>query len=96
MSDISSSIKSNVRELMDTHRPQLDLVEFKKMFMYDKLYTMQIFLVKKLISSLQITNVRDLFQGTIEYHKFKETNWYAIGGTKHPLFKTLVSLKKCL
>ena len=37
--DISSSIKSNVRELMDTHRPQLDLVEFKKMFMYDKLYT---------------------------------------------------------
>ena len=34
--DISSSIKSNVRELMDTHRPQLDLVEFKKMFMYDK------------------------------------------------------------
>jgi len=37
--DISSSIKSNVREIMDSHRPQLDLVEFKKMFMYDKLYT---------------------------------------------------------
>ena len=33
----------------------------------------------------------ELFEGTIEYHKFKETNWYAIGGTKHPLFKTLVS-----
>ena len=37
--DISSSIKSNVRDLMDTHKPQLNLVEFKKMFMYDKLYT---------------------------------------------------------
>ena len=37
--DISSSIKSNVRDLMDTHKPELNLVEFKKMFMYDKLYT---------------------------------------------------------
>tara|TARA_B100000683_G_scaffold73718_2_gene72422 strand:- start:266 stop:1318 length:1053 start_codon:yes stop_codon:yes gene_type:complete len=37
--DISSSIKSNVRELMDVHQPQLNIVEFKKMFMYDKLYT---------------------------------------------------------
>jgi len=37
--DISSSIKSNVREIMDSHQPELDLVEFKKMFMYDKLYT---------------------------------------------------------
>ena len=37
--DISSSIKSNVRHLMDTHKPELNLVEFKKMFMYDKLYT---------------------------------------------------------
>ena len=36
---ISSSIKSNVRDLMDTHKPELNLVEFKKMFMYDKLYT---------------------------------------------------------
>ena len=24
---------------MDTHKPELNLVEFKKMFMYDKLYT---------------------------------------------------------
>lgn len=37
--DISSSIKSNVREIMDNQEPQLDIVEFKKMFMYDKLYT---------------------------------------------------------
>ena len=37
--DISSSIKSNVRELMDVHQPKLNIVEFKKMFMYDKLYT---------------------------------------------------------
>ena len=37
--DISSSIKSNVREIMDNHQPSLDLIEFKKMFMYDKLYT---------------------------------------------------------
>ena len=37
--EISSSITSNIRTLMDSHRPQLDLVEFKKMFMYDKLYT---------------------------------------------------------
>ena len=37
--EISSSIKSNVREIMDSHQPELDLVEFKKMFMYDKLYT---------------------------------------------------------
>jgi len=37
--EISSSIKSNVREIMDNQEPQLDIVEFKKMFMYDKLYT---------------------------------------------------------
>lgn len=37
--EISSSIKSNVRAIMDDHKPALDLVEFKKMFMYDKLYT---------------------------------------------------------
>lgn len=37
--DISSSIKSNVREIMDNGSTRLDLVEFKKMFMYDKLYT---------------------------------------------------------
>lgn len=37
--DISSSIKSNVRAIMDDHQPTLDLIEFKKMFMYDKLYT---------------------------------------------------------
>ena len=37
--EISSSITSNVRTLMDLHQPQLDMVEFKKMFMYDKLYT---------------------------------------------------------
>ena len=37
--DISSSIKSNVREIMDSEESRLDLVEFKKMFMYDKLYT---------------------------------------------------------
>jgi len=37
--EISSSITSNVRNIMDDHRPSLDLVEFKKMFMYDKLYT---------------------------------------------------------
>jgi DNA polymerase-1 len=37
--DISSSIKSNVREIMDSHQTELNLVEFKKMFMYDKLYT---------------------------------------------------------
>jgi 5'-3' exonuclease len=37
--EISSSIKSNVREIMDSHQSELDLVEFKKMFMYDKLYT---------------------------------------------------------
>jgi len=37
--EISSSITSNVREMMDVHQPQLNIVEFKKMFMYDKLYT---------------------------------------------------------
>ena len=37
--EISTSITSNVRTIMDDHRPELDLVEFKKMFMYDKLYT---------------------------------------------------------
>ena len=37
--EISSSITSNVRNIMDDHRPNLDMVEFKKMFMYDKLYT---------------------------------------------------------
>jgi len=37
--EISSSIKSNVREIMDNQEAQLDMVEFKKMFMYDKLYT---------------------------------------------------------
>lgn len=37
--EIASSIKSNVRAIMDDHQPMLDLVEFKKMFMYDKLYT---------------------------------------------------------
>jgi len=37
--EISSSIKSNVREIMDSHSSNFDIVEFKKMFMYDKLYT---------------------------------------------------------
>ena len=37
--EISSSIKSNVREIMDSHESNFDVVEFKKMFMYDKLYT---------------------------------------------------------
>jgi len=32
-----------------------------------------------------------LFEGTIEYHTYKETNWFAIGGINHPLFKTLIS-----
>ena len=33
----------------------------------------------------------ELSASTIEYHTFKGTNWYAIGGIKHPLFQTLVS-----
>jgi len=37
--EISSSIKSNIREIMDSHESNFDIVEFKKMFMYDKLYT---------------------------------------------------------
>ena len=37
--EISSSIKSNVREIMDSEGNRLDMIEFKKMFMYDKLYT---------------------------------------------------------
>ena len=37
--EISSSITSQVRNIMDELQPELDLVEFKKMFMYDKLYT---------------------------------------------------------
>jgi len=37
--DISSSIKSNVRSIMDTGSDRLDMVQFKKMFLYDKLYT---------------------------------------------------------
>jgi len=37
--DISSSIKSNLRDIMDTHKPELNLKKKKKMFMYDKLYT---------------------------------------------------------
>lgn len=37
--EISSSIKSKVREIMDEQEAILDIPEFKKMFMYDKLYT---------------------------------------------------------
>jgi len=37
--DISTSITSNVRDILDNHQPKLNLLEFKKMFMYDKLYT---------------------------------------------------------
>lgn len=37
--EISSSITSQVRNIMDELQPELDLIEFKKMFMYDKLYT---------------------------------------------------------
>jgi hypothetical protein len=37
--EISSSIKSNVRDIMDSQESNFDVVEFKKMFMYDKLYT---------------------------------------------------------
>ena len=37
--DISSSITSNVRSIMDTGSDRLDMVQFKKMFLYDKLYT---------------------------------------------------------
>jgi len=37
--EISSSIKSKVREIMDLQEATLDIPEFKKMFMYDKLYT---------------------------------------------------------
>ena len=37
--EISSSIKSNVREIMDSEGNRLNMIEFKKMFMYDKLYT---------------------------------------------------------
>jgi DNA polymerase-1 len=37
--DISTSITSNIRNTLDNHQPKLNLLEFKKMFMYDKLYT---------------------------------------------------------
>jgi DNA polymerase-1 len=37
--DISTSITSNIRNILDNHQPKLNLLEFKKMFMYDKLYT---------------------------------------------------------
>jgi len=37
--EISSSITSQVRNIMSDLQPELDMVEFKKMFMYDKLYT---------------------------------------------------------
>jgi len=37
--DISTSITSNIRDILDNHQPKLNLLEFKKMFMYDKLYT---------------------------------------------------------
>lgn len=31
-----------------------------------------------------------LWDGTIQYGPFTATNWYAIGGPNHPLFKTLL------
>ena len=37
--EISTSIISNVRDVLDNTHPKLNLLEFKKMFMYDKLYT---------------------------------------------------------
>jgi 5'-3' exonuclease len=37
--EISTSIISNVRGILDNNHPKLNLLEFKKMFMYDKLYT---------------------------------------------------------
>ncbi len=37
--EISTSIISNTRDILDNHHPKLNLLEFKKMFMYDKLYT---------------------------------------------------------
>jgi DNA polymerase-1 len=37
--EISTSIISNVRGILDNTHPKLNLLEFKKMFMYDKLYT---------------------------------------------------------
>tara|TARA_B110000285_G_scaffold114731_1_gene130044 strand:- start:2765 stop:3814 length:1050 start_codon:yes stop_codon:yes gene_type:complete len=37
--EISSSITSKVRGIMDNQQPQLDMIEFKKMFLVDKLYT---------------------------------------------------------
>jgi DNA polymerase-1 len=37
--EIASSIKSNVRTIMDNGTNHLDMIEFKKMFMGDKLYT---------------------------------------------------------
>jgi len=37
--EISTSIISNVRGILDSTHPKLNLLEFKKMFMYDKLYT---------------------------------------------------------
>jgi DNA polymerase-1 len=37
--EIASSIKSNVRAIMDNGTNHLDPIEFKKMFMGDKLYT---------------------------------------------------------
>ena len=32
----------------------------------------------------------EVWDGTIEYHTFKETGWFAIGGVEHPMFKTFV------
>jgi DNA polymerase-1 len=37
--EISSSITSNIRTIMDNGTHQLDMIQFKKMFMTDKLYT---------------------------------------------------------
>jgi 5'-3' exonuclease len=37
--EISSSITSNIRNIMDGGTHRLDIIEFKKMFMGDKLYT---------------------------------------------------------